>query len=72
MMLPGLDDNVIKSLEQIFTKYRGNSRVILELVRPQDIAARVTLNEFFKVNPSEKFIKEIETVIGEDSIVFLN
>jgi DNA polymerase-3 subunit alpha len=72
MMLPGLDDNVIQSLEHIFMKYRGNSRVILELVRPQDIAARVTLNEFFKVNPSEKFIKEIEAVVGEDSIVFLS
>lgn len=72
MMLPGLDDKVIQSLERIFTKYRGNSRVTLELVRPQDMAARVTLNEFFKVNPTEKFIKEIECIVGENSVVFLN
>jgi DNA polymerase-3 subunit alpha len=71
IMLPGMDENVIQNLEKIFSKYRGNSKVILELLRPQDISARITLNDFFRVNPNEKFIKEIEAVIGEDSIIFL-
>lgn len=71
MMLPGMDEKVIQSLEKIFTKYRGNSKVILELIRPQDISARIVLNDFFKVNPNEKFIKEIEAIVGDESVVLL-
>lgn len=71
IMLPGIDEKIIQNLEKIFSKYRGNSKVILELSRPQDISARIPLNDFFRVNPNEKFIKEVEAVIGEDSIIFL-
>jgi DNA polymerase-3 subunit alpha len=72
IMLPGLDQRLIKKLEKIITRHKGEARIRLNIVRPQDMSAKMVLNDFFRVKPDSSFIKEVEDLIGEDSVVLLH
>ena len=72
IMLPGLDKNMIKKLEKVISKHKGDAKVRLRLIRPQDMSARMVLNDYFRVKPDSSFIKEVEELVGEDSVVLLH
>jgi len=65
----GLEKETLEELNQIFVKSSGPSTVILEIRVPGlallDIKATST-----KVSASEELVKKIESLIGEDTVIF--
>ncbi|MBN2135925.1 MAG: DNA polymerase III subunit alpha [Acidobacteria bacterium] len=71
LSLPGMDEDIINKLDKIFEKHQGKAKVILQLVRPQDMNAKMELNHFISVKPNEAFIGEVEELLGEGAVELL-
>ncbi|MFA5096978.1 MAG: DNA polymerase III subunit alpha, partial [Candidatus Omnitrophota bacterium] len=66
--LSGLRENVFESLKTILAASRGNIPVYLNLDTPQKSRVQVVVGESYYVTPSEKLIKDIEELLGEERL----
>ncbi len=66
--LPGIEKSVFEALKEILQKHQGECPVFFELETPY--ASRVTMRsvETQEVDPSEKLIKTIEELLGENTV----
>jgi DNA polymerase-3 subunit alpha len=66
--LSGLRENVFESLKGILSSSRGNVPIYLRLDTPAKARVQLVVGENFYVAPSEKLIKEIEDLLGEERL----
>jgi DNA polymerase-3 subunit alpha len=69
ILLPGLEDSVFKELKTILDKYRGDCPVLFELQTPHSYRMVVQSPEAQSVKPSEEFTKNVELLLGEDTVL---
>ncbi|MFA4989307.1 MAG: DNA polymerase III subunit alpha [Candidatus Omnitrophota bacterium] len=66
--LSGLRENVFESLKGALTASRGNIPIYLNLDTPAKAKVQLVVGENFYVAPSEKLIKDIEDLLGEERL----
>jgi len=65
---PGLDDHVLDDLKNILGKHPGKIPVMLNFIEPGGRRTRITLSRDFSVKADEKFIQDIESMAGEETV----
>jgi DNA polymerase-3 subunit alpha len=68
IFLPGIEDSVYEELKSILHEHRGDCPVYFELVTPHSYRMVVRSVEVQSVKPTEKLIKSIENLLGEESV----
>ena len=58
------------SIKEILEKNKGENEVFLEFLFPNNKIRKLSVGENLKIKPCDEIIKEIEVVLGEDSIRF--
>ncbi|MDO8662630.1 MAG: DNA polymerase III subunit alpha [Candidatus Omnitrophota bacterium] len=66
--LSGLRENVFETLKELLAASRGNIPIYLNLNTPQKSRVQLVVGEGFYVSPSEKLIKDIEDLLGEERL----
>ena len=66
--LSGLRENVFESLKSVLAASRGNIPIYLNLDTPAKSKVQLVVGEGFYVSPSEKLIKDIEDLLGEERL----
>jgi len=67
---PGLEKDILISIKEILEKHKGDNEVFLEFLFPDNKTRKLSVGESLKIKPCDEIIKEIEVVLGEDSIRF--
>jgi DNA polymerase-3 subunit alpha len=67
---PGLEKDTLKTIRGILSTHKGNNEIFLEFLFPDSKVRVVSADPELKVQPSDEIIREIEAVLGEDSIRF--
>jgi DNA polymerase-3 subunit alpha len=65
---PRMEDHVMDHLKEILIRHRGDTQVILCLQFPAGEKVFLETHRSFKVTPCEKLIRDIEHLLGEDSV----
>ncbi len=68
IFLPGIEESVFKELKTILEKHRGNCPVFFELVTPHSYRMVVQSVDIDGVLPSEDLSRNIEELLGEQSV----
>jgi DNA polymerase-3 subunit alpha len=66
--LSGLRENVFETLKELLAASRGNIPIYLNLDTPAKSRVQLVVGEGFYVSPSEKLIKDIEDLLGEERL----
>jgi DNA polymerase-3 subunit alpha len=66
--LSGLRENIFESLKEILSISRGNIPIYLNLDTPSKTKTQLVVGEHLYVSPSEKLIKDIEDLLGEERL----
>ncbi|MDD2679874.1 MAG: DNA polymerase III subunit alpha [Candidatus Omnitrophica bacterium] len=66
--LSGLRENVFESLKGVLAASRGNIPIYLNLDTPAKAKVQLVVGEGLYVSPSEKLIKDIEDLLGEERL----
>lgn len=66
--LSGLRENVFETLKELLSASRGNIPIYLNLDTPAKSKVQLVVGEGFYVTPSEKLIKDIEDLLGEERL----
>jgi len=66
--LSGLRENVFETLKELLAASRGNIPIYLNLDTPAKSRIQLVVGEGFYVTPSEKLIKDIEDLLGEERL----
>jgi hypothetical protein len=66
--LSGLRENVFETLKELLAASRGNIPIYLNLDTPSKSRVQLVVGEGFYVTPSEKLIKDIEDLLGEERL----
>ena len=66
--LSGLRENVFESLKEVLSASNGNIPIYLHLDSHNKSKVQVVVGEGLYVNPSEKLIHDIETLLGEERL----
>lgn len=66
-----VDVNTIAHLRKLFEKYSGNFPVLIELLNNGG-ESRIFKSEKFLIEPSDNFIAEITSVLGEESVSLIS
>ena len=68
IFLPGIEEAVFEDLKNILEKNRGECPVLFELETPHSYRMVVQSVDIQGVSPSEEFTKDVENLLGEDSV----
>ncbi|MFQ6069364.1 MAG: DNA polymerase III subunit alpha [Candidatus Aminicenantales bacterium] len=68
IFLPGLEESVFKELRVMLEKYSGDCPLFFELETPPAYKLVAQSTEIQGVTPSEDFTKNIERLLGEESV----
>jgi len=66
--LAGVRENIFESLKELLTASHGNIPIYLHLDTPTKSRIQLVVGEGLYVNPSEKLIQDIESLLGEDRL----
>ena len=66
--LSGLRENVFESLKEVLAASNGNNPIYLHLDSHNKSKVQVVVGEGLYVNPSEKLIHDIESLLGEERL----
>ena len=66
--LSGLRENVFETLKELLAASRGSIPIYLNLDTPSKSRVQLVVGENFYVTPSEKLIKDIEDLLGEERL----
>jgi DNA polymerase-3 subunit alpha len=64
-----VEKNRLTGIREIMMKNKGNCRVFLHLIKGKKSETIILVNEKFFVNPQEKFIIEMESMLGKGNVV---
>jgi len=67
---PGLEKETLIAVKKIFINYKGSNEIFLDFLFPDNKIRRLSVGEKIKIQPCDEVIREIEAVLGEDSIRF--
>ena len=67
---PGLEKETLIAIKKIFKNYKGNNKIFLDFLFPDNKIRRLSVGEKIKIEPCDEIIQEIEALLGEDSIRF--
>ena len=67
---PGLEKETLIAVKKIFINYKGSNEIFLDFLFPDNKVRRLSVGEKIKIQPCDEVIREIEAVLGEDSIRF--
>ncbi|MBV51296.1 MAG: DNA polymerase III subunit alpha [Nitrospinae bacterium] len=67
---PGLEKDTLIAVRKILGKYKGNNKVQLDFLFPNNNLRKLSVNDDLTIQPCDEIIQEIESVLGEDSIRF--
>jgi hypothetical protein len=63
------DRNTFEQLGEIFSRHRGDRKVLLEIDLPAPrLRVRADLNAQIRVRPSQTLIAELERVVGQGAV----
>jgi DNA polymerase-3 subunit alpha len=68
IMLPGLEESMVEELKSILEKHQGECPVCFELETPHSYRLVAESVEIKGVTPSEELTKNIESLLGENSV----
>ena len=69
IFLPGIEESVFENLKGMLEKYKWRCPVLFELETPHAYRMLVQSVEIQGVSPSEELTKNVETLLGEGSVV---
>ncbi len=67
---PGLEKDTLVAIKKILEMHKGNNEIFLEFLFPDNKVRKLSVDDNLKIQPCDEIIKEIEAVLGEDSIRF--
>jgi len=68
IFLPGIEESVYEELKSILDKNQGNCPVFFQLETPHSFRLTLRSVDIQGVSPSEKLTKNIESLLGEESV----
>ncbi len=68
IFLPGIEETVFEELKMILEKYQGKCPVFFELETPHSYRMLVQSREVQGVVPTEELTKDVENLLGENSV----
>lgn len=68
IFLPGIEESVFEELKNMLTKYQGHCPVLFELETPHSYKMVVQSVDIQGVSPSEEMTRNIENLLGENSV----
>jgi DNA polymerase-3 subunit alpha len=68
IFLPGIEETIFEELKAILEKNEGNCPVFFELEKPHSYRMVVQSRDIQGVVPSEELLKDIENLLGENSV----
>lgn len=66
--LSGMRENIFESLKDLLASYRGNTPIYLHLDTPAKSRVQLVVGEGLYVSASEKLIKDLEDLLGEERL----
>lgn len=67
---PGLEKEMLVSVRKVLAEHQGTNALLVHFIFPDSKARVRTVESDMKVRPSDDVIREIEELLGEDSIYF--
>jgi DNA polymerase-3 subunit alpha len=68
IFLPGIEETVFDELKKILDENRGDCDLLFELETPHSYRVLIQSAEIKGVTPSEKFKKDAESLLGDNSV----
>jgi DNA polymerase-3 subunit alpha len=65
----GVDDTVLKSLESVFSRHRGDCPIYFH-VNMKDDEKIIMAHSTYNVKPSDSLVKDLSQIVGQDSLGF--
>ena len=65
----GVDDTMLKTLESVFTRHKGECPIFFH-VKAKEGEKVIRAHATYNVKPSEGLVKDLSQVIGQDSLTF--
>lgn len=65
----GVDDTVIKSLESVFSRHRGDCPIYFH-VNVKDEEKVIKAHSAYNIRPSEGLVKDLSLIVGQESLGF--
>lgn len=69
VFLPGLEESALSELRDVLARHEGRCPVHFELLSPHAFRARMMSAEVQTVAPSEEMRRQVEAILGENSVV---
>jgi DNA polymerase-3 subunit alpha len=66
----GLEKQTLMAVKNILAAHKGNNDTRLHFVSPDNKERVVTVSQDLRIQPSDEVIEEIQSLLGEDAIVF--
>jgi len=67
---PGLDDQQLRSLKEIMTRYRGECEALIHLVVPNRSETVISLPEELRLQASDELMDDVERLFGYNVVTF--
>jgi DNA polymerase-3 subunit alpha len=69
IFLPGMEETVFEELKLVLEKHRGTCPILFELESPHSRRMTVQSREIQGVMPTEELTKDVENLLGENSVL---
>ena len=69
LFVPGLETGLMEELRNILTKYPGECPVFFDLEIPYNCRIRIQSREVIGITPAEALTRELESLLGENSVI---
>jgi len=67
---PGLEKETLVAVRDVLASHRGGNETFLHFLFPDNHVRTMTVDHDLRIQPSDEVIREIETLLGEDSMHF--
>lgn len=69
VFMPGLEDTVLEDIQEILRRHPGDCPLVFKLDKPFSFRALVESPDFKTVAPADTLVKQLEALLGEDTVV---
>ncbi|MCX5657536.1 MAG: hypothetical protein NTZ48_04855, partial [Candidatus Omnitrophica bacterium] len=67
---PGILENDLEEIKNLFLNATGKTPVIFELKNSDSEKVKLILGKEYHIEPNEPLIRELENILGKDRIIF--
>ncbi len=67
---PGLEKETLVAVRDVLASHKGGNETFLHFLFPDSHIRTMTVDHELRIQPSDEVIREIETLLGEDSVHF--